>query len=93
MIIYRAMCKEEYINTLKYKEPHFIRRFKWFSSDINFIIDRVQNTNFNNSIYIPNRYEYLVEFEANVESAKEIKIDRRDNMKIKYIKTINQKEV
>ena len=93
MIIYRAMCKEEYINTLKYKEPHFIRRFKWFSSDINFIIDRVQNTNFNNSIYIPSRYEYLVEFEADVESAKEIKIDRRDNIKIKYVKTINQKEI
>lgn len=94
MKIYRAMCYKELLRTVHNKEPDFIRRFKWFSPDIDWVKNRVMDNKFNNSKYVPGRYYYLCEFDwDNTKEAvynKEIKLDRRDNTKIKFIKIIEE---
>lgn len=94
MLIYRAMCKEEYNRTIKYKIPDFRNRFKWFSTNLEFILTRVQDGKFNNSKYKQNRYDYILEFECDGTQAdwintNEIQFDRRKNPNIKFIKLIN----
>src|SRR5574343_894990 len=65
MKIYRAMCKSELADTLKYNKPAFMagKRFKWFSPTTDFIFDRVKDGKFNNSSIMTDRYEYVVEFD------------------------------
>lgn len=94
MLIYRAMCKDEYDRTIKHKVPDFRNRFKWFSTNIEFILNRVQDGTFNNSKYKQNRYDYILEFECDETQAdwintNEIQFDRRKNPNIKFIKLIN----
>jgi len=91
MIIYRAMCEEEYLNTIKYNKPDFsLKRFKWFSPSLEFIISRVKDGSFNNSRFCRDRYKYLMAFEINgydfLKDKKEIQIDRRNNIKIDFIR-------
>jgi hypothetical protein len=43
MILYRAMCREEAAKTLTAQRPDFLRRFKWFSPDLDFVLTRVQD--------------------------------------------------
>ena len=93
MIIYRAMCEEEYNRTIKYKVPHFIKRYKWFSTNLDFILTRVKDGKFNNSQYKENMYSYILEFEWDGKNAdwinsNEIQFDRRKNPNIKLIKDI-----
>ena len=88
MIIYRAMCKVEYEETLKLGKPHFHSRFKWFSPNLSWITERVQGGNFNNSRYLPDRYKYVLSFEwdgtnDDFTSENEIQFDRRRNPNIK----------
>lgn len=96
MIIYRAMCDEEAELTLRNKRPNFLRRFKWFSHNLEFIKDRVQGGNFNNSKYKPERYNRLLSFEVknlnncNFISNNEIQFDRRKNPKITLIEEIKK---
>ena len=94
MIIYRAMCDEEAELTLRDKRPNFLRRFKWFSHNLDFIKDRVQSGSFNNSKYKPERYNRLLSFEienlnkSDFVSNNEIQFDRRKNPKITLIEEI-----
>lgn len=63
MILYRAMCEKEAKDTLKHRYPAFVRRWKWFSHDANFVTGRVQDGCFGNSDVKPGRYSHLVRFE------------------------------
>lgn len=49
--------------------PHFKRKTKWFSPSLEFILQRVRDGKFNNSKHCHWRYEYVVEFEAEIEKA------------------------
>lgn len=94
MIIYRAMCSEEFARTVKFGKADFsLRRFKWFATDINFILNRVLDKRFNNSGDVPSRYVHIVQFEADVSKADwirnaEVQFDVRRNAKILMIQEI-----
>ena len=93
MKIYRAMCKEEQDKTIKSGIPNFHTRFKWFSPNLEWIKQRVQDGKFNNSNYNPTKYEHILEFEwdgtkCDFMSTNEIQFDRRKNPNIKYIKEL-----
>lgn len=94
MIVYRAMCSEEFARTVKFGKADFsLRRFKWFAIDIDFILNRVLDKRFNNSKHVPSRYVHIVQFEADISKAdwirnSEIQFDVRRNAKISMIKEI-----
>ena len=93
MKIYRAMCKEEFDKTLSSGRPDFLRRFKWFSPNIEWVYSRVKDGKFNNSQFKKDRYEYVCEFEwdgkcADFISTNEIQFDRRKNPKITFVKML-----
>jgi len=91
MIVYRAMCEEEYLNTLKEKQPVFIKRFKWFSHNLNFIKSKVKDGKFNNSQFVPDRYKYVLSFKVydiykvDFITRNEVQVDRRKNVNIQLI--------
>ena len=63
MIVFRAMCNEEYERTIKLGCADFSKkRFKWFSNNINFILDRVGDGKFNNSKFKDNAYRNIVKY-------------------------------
>ena len=64
-----AMCQEEFYATMKYGCASFKRKTKWFSPSLEFILQHVRDGKFNNSKHCPWRYEYVVEFEAEIEKA------------------------
>ena len=94
MIIYRAMCAEEFVKTCKTGKADFSRRrFKWFSTNLEFIMNRVLDTQFNNSRHVPSRYVHVVQFEADISKSdwiknSEVQFDVRKNAKILMIKEI-----
>ena len=94
MIIYRAMSEVEFIETLKSGKADFgIKRFKWFSPSLDFIVSRVRDGKFNNSKFVPNRYTHIVAFDADVTKSdwhigQEIQFDRRRNARISVIQQI-----
>lgn len=94
MIIYRAMCDEEAERTLANGRPDFLRRFKWFSHNLEFIKGKVQGGSFNNSKYKPERYSRLLAFEVEdldkscFVSNNEIQFDRRINPKIVFVEEL-----
>lgn len=94
MIIYRAMCHEEAVKTLANGRPDFLKRFKWFSDDLEFVKTRVQDGSFNNSKHKPNRYTRIFEFwiddvgKVDYISYNEIQFDRRKNPKITLIREV-----
>lgn len=63
MILYRAMCRDELDKTLNssYLSWHKNKE-KCFSETPDFILNRVQDGNFNHSKFKPERYKYLVRF-------------------------------
>ena len=63
MIIYRAMCTEEFNETMKYRSLSWNSKFKWFGTH-EFVTTRVQDGNFNNSRFVGDRYQHLVKFEV-----------------------------
>ena len=90
MILYRAMCLEEYKNT-KDNSFSFIKRYKWFSNNIEFIKDRVKDGKFNNSIFVKGMYTHLIKLEIDDEyitklNEKEYMLDRRINCKYSITK-------
>lgn len=100
MIIYRAMCEEEYVNTVKSGKPIFQKRFKWFSQNLDWIKSRVQDNKFNNSKFKPNKYTHICSFKwdelkADWVHKHEIQFDVRKNPNIKFIEliTINHKDL
>ena len=93
MKIYRAMCDEEFIKTVEFSKPHFIRRFKWFSHNLDWVNSRVRDGNFNNSKFKTEKYKRLCEFDYIGEShdfmsKNEIQFDVRRNPNIKFIREI-----
>ena len=94
MTIYRAMCHEEMVKTINNGYASFdTKRYKWFSQNLEFIVNRVMDKKFNNSKFKSHRYTYLLEFEWNGNncdfiSTNEIQFDRRKNPKIKFVKTL-----
>ena len=62
MILYRAMSRQEYIETLAKGRPAFVQRFKWFSPNIEFIKTRVMDGFFNHSHFRKDRYVYIIRF-------------------------------
>ena len=57
MILYRAMCKEEYDNVSDKHPLSWKSKCKWFSENLSFIQDRVLDKKFNNSKFKPDRYK------------------------------------
>lgn len=62
MIIYRAMCEQEMIKTLKNMSFQFDKKNKWFSYSLGFILNRVKDGKFNNSNFCKDRYEFILMF-------------------------------
>lgn len=50
VVLYRAMCQEEADKTLSDQRPFFMTRYKFFSMNLGFIINRVQQSNFAHSV-------------------------------------------
>lgn len=65
--LYRAMCGEEFRDTLRHNKLSWNSKFKWFGTE-DFVIDRVRDGKFNNSKFVADRYANLVEFEFSEES-------------------------
>lgn len=87
-IIYRAMCEDEFKETIRYGKAQFRTRFKWFSTNLEFIHQRVRDGRFNNSAQAKNRYDFIVAFDADLSKAdwirgNEIQFDVRRNASIK----------
>lgn len=87
-LLYRAMCKEEFESTIKEGSAVFYKRFKWFTPNKEFLMNRVRDGKFNNSHIERNRYDYIVCFEADMSKARilnnnEVQFDRRRNPIIK----------
>lgn len=84
MTIYRAMSDEEKVDTLKYNNLRFIKRFKFFSPSLSFVLYRVMDGKFNNSKF-KNNYNNLLAFELLEKDKKffdkvgnrELMLDRR----------------
>jgi hypothetical protein len=70
MELFRAMSEVEFQETLHSQQPPFLRRFKWFSPNHQFVQDRVQDGKFNNSRFKPERYTRLVRFVISPESVR-----------------------
>jgi len=93
MKVYRAMCDEE-ANLWITGRNAWLRRFKWFSPNIQWVRARVQDGRFNNSYAKPERYVRLLEFEYDTTyQGKEIQLDIRSNPKITFIKEIIWKSI
>jgi hypothetical protein len=88
MIIFRAMCEKEFLLTVEYNKPIFVKKYKWFSENLQWIKERVCGGNFNDSDVIKNRYIYIVYFFVN-NLEKFIKLNSNELMiKENYKKTI-----
>jgi hypothetical protein len=97
MIMYRAMCLKEYENSKDRLD--FTKRFKWFSPNIDFILKRVTDGNFNNSNLVDGRYDIICKFKIVSGSenfvrlnVNEYMLDRRksNNVKIESIEVIHR---
>ena len=62
MFIYRAMCDREYNSVCERYPLSWNSRCKWFSDDLNFILDRVRDGKFNNSKFKDNAYCNIVKY-------------------------------
>jgi len=99
MIVYRAMCEEEYFDTINSNTISWKGRFKWFGTR-QFIEERVTDGKFNNSRFVKDRYCKIVIFDIAEESLsyftkvgyRELMLDRRKSplVKIKIIGTFNE---
>lgn len=92
MKFYRAMSEEEFKSSMK-----FIRRFKWITPNLPFILNRVKDGKFNNSHICKDRYTIVVSFEIrDIDLSKlrklnhnEYMMDRRKNVKFYNFTKIN----
>jgi hypothetical protein len=62
MKLYRAMCDTELKDMTQFNSLSWNSKFKWFGTK-EFVVNRVQDTKFNNSKFVGGRYQHLVEFE------------------------------
>ncbi len=68
MILYRAMCDEEFANISHFAPLSWNSKNKWFGTK-EFVLTRVKDGVFNNSKFVSDRYRHIVEYE--VESGHE----------------------
>ena len=61
--LYRAMCLEEYQKTIQNQSFAWKNKAKFFSDNLDFIINRVQNGKFSNSAFKKDKYQHLVKFQ------------------------------
>ena len=62
MFIYRAMCDREYNSVCEKYPLSWNSKCKWFSDDLNFILERVRDGKFNNSKFKDNAYRKIVKY-------------------------------
>lgn len=62
MKLYRLMSKLEFDSVSEDRPFSWNSKFKWFSPNKHFIIDRVNDGKFNNSSFKKERYTHLVEY-------------------------------
>lgn len=62
MKLYRLMSKLEFDSVSEDRPFSWNNKFKWFSPNKHFIIDRVNDGKFNNSHFKKDRYTHLVEY-------------------------------
>ena len=62
MILYRAMCQEEWNSMSNGKRLDWISSSKWFGTE-DFVKSRVKDGKFNNSRFSKDRYKILVKFD------------------------------
>lgn len=92
MKIYRACCHIEYLKHIKNGRPPTDKRCLFFSHDIKFIRNRVQDGAFNNSAYKTDRYTHIVCYDISGKHLEyfvalnkfEMMIDRRNIQMIKW---------
>jgi hypothetical protein len=96
VIIFRAMCLEEYERTLRLKTPDFsLKRFKYFALSLDFIKERVLDGVFNNSKFKKERYVKCLSFSLDEKelkrcraSSNELEVDRRKNVSIQLLSEV-----
>ena len=89
--LFRAMCEQEFIETMCSKSLSWNSRFKWFGTE-EFVTTRVQDGKFNNSKFVGDRYSRLVKFEIDDSflqifakcGRREFMIDRRKAPLIRF---------
>lgn len=62
MFIYRAMCDAEYNSVCEKFPLSWSSKCKWFSDDLNFILERVRDGKFNNSKFKDSAYRNIVKY-------------------------------
>lgn len=80
MKLYRAMSEDEFNETIKRGVPHFKSRFKFFSPQIEFVKNRVMNSNFSNRNFKPSKYVRMVCFEVVSGEDNFIKLNSKEMM-------------
>lgn len=64
--LYRAMCPEEYQKTIQNQSFAWKNKAKFFSDNLDFIINRVQDGKFSNSAFKKDKYQHLVKFQLSL---------------------------
>ncbi len=62
IFIYRAKCDTEYNSVCEKYPLSWNSKCKWFSDDLNFILERVRDGKFNNSKFKDNAYRNIVKY-------------------------------
>ena len=92
MKLYRAMSEQEFNNVTNDRPFAWKGKFKWFSPNKEFVLNRVRDGKFNNSNFDNRRYTHLVEYlvEDNLKvlqtvSTYEVMLARKDEPLIKVL--------
>ena len=92
MKLYRVMSEQEFNNVANDKPFAWKSKFKWFSPNKEFVLNRVRDGKFNNSNFDNRRYTHLVEYlvEDNLKvlqtvSTYEVMLARKDEPLIKVL--------
>ena len=95
MKLYRAMSEQEFNNVTNDRPFVWKSKFKWFSPNKEFVLNRVRDGKFNNSNFDNRRYthlvEYLVEDNLNVlqtVSTHEMMLARKDEPLLKVLSVL-----
>lgn len=98
MILFRAMCEQEFLDTMKTNSLSWNSRFKWFGTE-DFVKSRVRDGSFNNSKFVGDRYSRLVQFEFDEKSVqhftkcghREFMLDRRKVPMVKILSIVEER--
>ena len=95
MKLYRAMSEQEFNNVTNDRPFAWKSKFKWFSPNKEFVLNRVRDGKFNNSNFDNRRYTHLVEYlvEDNLKvlqtvSTHEMMLARKDEPLIKVLSVL-----